>query len=277
MSRSDSIPRHARHSFYTYLHRRLDSGLVFYVGKGTRTRGASTSGRSEHWRRVVNKCGYSIEVAGVWASEDEAFSHERLLISVFRDLGHPLINKTDGGEGAGGMVATDETKAKMVAAFKALRDRDPDFDSRRVAAIIKAKQTEEGRKTHSAAMRAHRSTEFARARQSEVSKEAWSNPELRARRIQGMAEGKKRLGRDRIAAAARMKFEDQEKKARCIAALLELNKKNRKPVKCVTTGEVFESILAAALALGVNRSCVVDALNGRQKTVKGVVLRYKNE
>lgn len=275
MSKSDSIPRRARKSFYTYIHRRLDSGQVFYVGKGTRTRGSSSNGRSSHWMRVAEKHGYDIEVIGIWESEAEAFDHERLLISIFRDLGHPLVNKTDGGEGASGVVASESTRIKKSEAYKALRARDPDFDRRRVQAIIQAKRTEEGKMIHSKAMRSHRSTDEARARQSEISKAAWADPEARAHRIQKIAEGRRRLGSEKIAAASRMKFDDPDVRSRVIGALLESNRKHRKQVLCVTTGEVFESVKSAALALGVSRSCIIATCRGIQKTTAGVELKYK--
>ena len=34
-----------------------------------------------------------------WDTKKEAFDHEKLLISCFKDMGHPLINKTSGGAG----------------------------------------------------------------------------------------------------------------------------------------------------------------------------------
>lgn len=44
-------------SFYTYLHRRNDTGQVFYVGKGKGQRAHDKYKRSAHWKRIVAKHG----------------------------------------------------------------------------------------------------------------------------------------------------------------------------------------------------------------------------
>lgn len=274
MSSVNSIPAHARHCFYTYIHRRLDSGLIFYVGKGAGTRGSSKNGRNIHWQRVVSAHGFSIEVVGLWESEDDAFSHERLLISIFRDLGHPLVNKTDGGEGASGLVVGEETRRRHSESMRALRERDPDFDQRRVAALIASRRTEDGRKIHSAAMSAHRTTDAARARQSELTRARWNDPETRAATVQRMRDARSRIGYERIAAASRMKFQDPAVKSKVVQNLIDSNILNGRKVLCLTDGRVFESVADAADKLGVSRSCVTAACGGKQKTTAGVRLVY---
>jgi len=86
-------------SFYTYGHFRQDDGLCFYIGKGNGGR-AYDKRRSEYWKRTVAKHGIRIDILAHWDAEEEAFEHEKFLIKCFRDLGHPLANFTDGGEGA---------------------------------------------------------------------------------------------------------------------------------------------------------------------------------
>lgn len=92
--------------FYTYVHRKADTGEVFYVGKGKGRRmrqGWTPSGhRSEFWRRTVEKHGFIPEVVAYWSDETSAFEHERLLIACFRDMGFQLCNLSDGGCGASG-------------------------------------------------------------------------------------------------------------------------------------------------------------------------------
>lgn len=87
--------------FYTYVHMRADDGKVFYVGKGCGARFTSHQNRNNHWRSTVKKHGLRVEIAAHWPSEAEAYSHERLLISCFRDMGLRLANRTDGGAGGG--------------------------------------------------------------------------------------------------------------------------------------------------------------------------------
>ena len=85
--------------FCTYLHKRSSDNKVFYVGMGNPKRPNNLYQRPAHWRKVKNEHGVKVEIVASWDTLDDACSHEKLLISVFKDLGHPLINKTSGGLG----------------------------------------------------------------------------------------------------------------------------------------------------------------------------------
>jgi hypothetical protein len=100
--------------FYTYAHAKPD-GTIFYIGKGTGRRAWSTKSRNSHWKNIVGKYkDYGVEILANWDTEKEAFSHEVLLISCFKDLGYSLTNKTNGGDGASGYKHSEETKLKMM-------------------------------------------------------------------------------------------------------------------------------------------------------------------
>ena len=106
--------------FYTYAHY-TPQGRLFYIGKGQGERAHSAKGRNIYWRRVVKKYGKpEVQILANWETEKEAFSHEVLLISCFKDLGHQLCNLTGGGEGSLGLIPwnkgkpwSDEIKAKQ--------------------------------------------------------------------------------------------------------------------------------------------------------------------
>lgn len=101
-------------SFYTYFHTRNDTNAVFYIGKGQdKTRRAYDCNRNKHWVNIVNKCGHTVHIASKWKTEIEALEHEKLLITCFKDLGIPLTNITDGGEGWSGATHTQEFKEYM--------------------------------------------------------------------------------------------------------------------------------------------------------------------
>jgi hypothetical protein len=89
--------------FYTYLHIRLDDNKIFYIGKGSGKR-AWTTKRSKHWHAVESKHGCKVEISAKWPTEKEAHDHEIFLIDCFKKLNHPLVNKTDGGEGTAGLT-----------------------------------------------------------------------------------------------------------------------------------------------------------------------------
>lgn len=113
--------------FYTYIHTRADDGQVFYVGKGTArdNRAESKKGRSDFWKRTVAKHGLTVDICMRFDSEEDAFTHERFLIQCFRDLGAPLANLTDGGEGPCGMRHSAKTR-ELLSVIQKGRKRTPE-------------------------------------------------------------------------------------------------------------------------------------------------------
>lgn len=134
---------------YTYAHYRNDTGKVFYVGKGVGDRAWSTTGRSEHWRRIASKHGYSVEILSRWSTEQEALQHEVFLIACLRALAEPLCNATAGGEGANGLRHTAETKARIAAAQKG-RAKSAEARAKLSAARTGMKFSDEHRKNMAA-------------------------------------------------------------------------------------------------------------------------------
>lgn len=98
--------------FYVYLHRRKTDNKVFYVGKGKGKRANSRHGRSDWWKRTVEKHGRVVDIVFDNLSEEDAFQCERDTILEFRYFGHPLVNMTDGGEGMSGHKPSAETLSK---------------------------------------------------------------------------------------------------------------------------------------------------------------------
>ena len=71
------------------------------------------NGRNNYWNKIVAKYGKpSVQILADWDTEEEAFSHEVLLINCFRDMGYELANLTDGGDGTSGYKQTEEHKEK---------------------------------------------------------------------------------------------------------------------------------------------------------------------
>jgi hypothetical protein len=85
--------------FYTYAHTRNDTNKIFYIGKGKNKQAWRKQDRNQYWQRIVKKYGHTIEILANWDTEQQAFDHEILLISCFKDMGYELVNLTDGGEG----------------------------------------------------------------------------------------------------------------------------------------------------------------------------------
>ena len=99
--------------FYTYAHY-TPAGNLFYIGKGSGVRAYKFFGRSSYWQNVVAKYGKpNVQILANWDTEEEAFSHEILLIDCFKELGHKLCNLSNGGEGPSGLKHSEESKEKM--------------------------------------------------------------------------------------------------------------------------------------------------------------------
>jgi group I intron endonuclease len=101
--------------FYTYLHLRESDGKPFYIGQGSisRKRAYSHLGRNQHWHNTVAKHGLKVEIIAEWKTHNEVIEHEKFLIACFRDMGFPLVNMTDGGEGVNGYKHDEKTKEKI--------------------------------------------------------------------------------------------------------------------------------------------------------------------
>lgn len=102
----------ANAKFYTYAHSRASDGRIFYIGKGCGSRAHSISNRSEYWNRITKKHGLQVQILAWWEKESDAFEHEKLLITSFRDMGYELCNRTDGGDGPSGLVRSEEWKKR---------------------------------------------------------------------------------------------------------------------------------------------------------------------
>jgi hypothetical protein len=94
--------------FYTYSHAKPD-GTIFYIGKGQGNRAWSIKSRNHHWQNITSKYkNYKVQILANWQTEEEAFNHEVLLISCFKDLNFDLANYTNGGEGTSGFKWSSE-------------------------------------------------------------------------------------------------------------------------------------------------------------------------
>ena len=157
--------------FYSYLHRRATDNTVFYVGKGTGNRSHFLHGRGRKWTAFYNKHGAIAEIVERFATEEEAFNHERFLIASFMAVGAKLANLTLGGDGVSGYKYTPEQAAKHAESQKKTWER-PGY-----------------REKHQASMRAVFLDPRYRSRQSEMSKARWADPQKRASILARMPKG----------------------------------------------------------------------------------------
>ena len=112
-----------------YQHTRLDTNDIFYIGieldtdkkKALGKRSKIITGRNKHWKNIVNKVDYKIDILFLDITNQEAINIEKYLIKYYgrRDLKTgTLVNLTDGGEGTLNMVVSKETRLKNAKAAK---------------------------------------------------------------------------------------------------------------------------------------------------------------
>lgn len=116
------IEKEGKH--YLYRHIRLDTQQPFYIGIGHKSKGNKIShqstyyraynhhNRNKHWRSIVDKFGYEVEI--LLESDDYEFIKQKEIefIALYgrRDIKTGiLVNLTDGGDGSVGFKHTQET------------------------------------------------------------------------------------------------------------------------------------------------------------------------
>ena len=192
--------------FYTYCHIRRDTGKIFYVGKGSNNRYRDIHNRSKWWKSIYNKTEVDFLILAYWETEEDAFSHEKLLISCIPNL----CNLTDGGDGASGFRHSKESREKRSAALIKWHKENPEAAKSWANKRAPTLYTEERRKSLSDRRKGISVSEVTRKKISETSKgrkkpdnfgniisqamtEAWATSEFRERQKAGIvaARGRK--------------------------------------------------------------------------------------
>jgi len=106
--------------YYIYQHRAVDTGNIFYVGKGKDKRHADKNKRNRYWKFYVEKHGFTSEIIADNLDEELAFLAEIECIDVYKRRGIKLVNLSNGGEGCSGYSHShsEEQKAKWSAMRK---------------------------------------------------------------------------------------------------------------------------------------------------------------
>jgi hypothetical protein len=171
---------------YIYLHRRNDTGEVFYVGKGTGNRATTKKGRNPHWHNIVNKAGHSVEIIAKGLTDAEAFWAEPLLIEAHGGVEN-LTNMSDGGEGWSSEEAGAQSRRnwqdpavreKMSKAMKEMW-QDPAVRERKSKAVKEAMKDPAVREKVSKARKEMWQDPAYREKVSKARKEMWQDPTIR--------------------------------------------------------------------------------------------------
>ena len=103
---------------FVYRHIRLDKNEPFYIGIGSDAkykRANSINPRTKHWKNIISKTEYRVDIVMDNLSWDEACEKEKEFIAIYKRNcdGGILCNLTIGGEGAFGRILSEETKSKI--------------------------------------------------------------------------------------------------------------------------------------------------------------------
>lgn len=169
--------------FYVYEHWRPDTGVCFYVGKGSRRR-SHVFKRYVHYNNIVAKLerlGLTVDVRFVAKNlaEDVAFALEIKRIAHWQAEGVELVNRTNGGEGPSGWKQSPEHAAKLLAINKG-RPLAPATKEKIRARLMGHEVTPETRAKLSRSHTGKRMSTQAKAKISAAVTERMSDPAIRA-------------------------------------------------------------------------------------------------
>jgi predicted XRE-type DNA-binding protein len=133
-------------SYYLYRHVRLDTNEVFYIGVGTKNnkhlgfpseykRAYYKNNRSNHWKNIINKTNYNVEILFESDCLSIIYEKEREFIELYgrKDLNKgTLVNHNNGGGGLEDSKHTEEAKKKISESNKG-----------RISAMLNKKHSEE--------------------------------------------------------------------------------------------------------------------------------------
>jgi hypothetical protein len=232
--------------FCTYSHHKPD-GTLFYIGKGSVKRAYAKDNRNPYWKNIVAKHGsYKVEILASWPTEAEAFEHEKLLISCFRDLGFSLANVTNGGDGVSGHKHSAESKAKMSAFQSVFQNTEKMCLTRQMCGEMS--KLPERRAAHSALVKTQMSNPANREKSRIGALKLVSDPLF--------------IAAQRNRAFKRM----QDPKFRYMMA---------SPCVCVETNQVFKSQADAAKFVGGRSQNISRAISNARQTAYGY--HWKNQ
>jgi len=236
----------------------------------------SNNRHKANWIRSLPN-GYDIEILEEFASPDPVFPAEAEWIAAARSLGVPLLNKTDGGEGATGVTyqRTDEWrhrqsithKGRSLSKLHSLHISEA-LRGRRHSPLARQRMSEANKGRPSPLKGRPRSQET----RSSISKALTGrkmNPAFREERCRINAEVANRPAlREAQGQRARIFFDDPAN--RIHQARL---KGGGRPFRD-EAGEVYVTQGEAARALGVTQGEVSAVLSGKRKSARGHVLIY---
>lgn len=257
--------------YYCYKHIRLDTNAVFYVGVGTihnpysstntqlYQRAYNKTNRNRHWKRIVEKAGYKVEIFYFSDIYDDVLQKEMETITLYKRTcdGGSLCNMTLGGEGSIGLLVSDETRKKRSDALKGR------VFSQETIEKIRAKNLGKKRSLES----------LSRMSKSQIGKKL--SPETKEKlRLIGLGKKHSIETKLKITNSKIGKQHSEDTKRKIGEKSKGRNNTNNKKVLLVEDNIIFNSGRECATYLGVSFQMVSAVLTGNKRTVKSKTVIY---
>lgn len=283
---------------YVYRHIRLDKNEPFYIGVGSnedtgrydRAHRSKPKNRNIFWQRVVAKTEYLVEIMIENISIEEALKKEVEFIKLYgrKNLGlGSLVNLTDGGDGVRNYVVSDETKLKISIANKGKKWPNKKPLSKESRAKIRIALTGRKRPEEFVAkmignkhglgntnMLGKRHTDESKLKMSlsktgiKMSKESIEKIRLKA------------IGRPCKEETKRKLSEANKGKKMSLESISKMKDRAKQVVQCDSNGtaiRIFKNRWEVCDLLGISLQSVNRILQGKYKSVKGIILKEKTE
>ena len=96
--------------FYVYKWYNIDTGEIFYIGKGCKNRYKETKKRNQIFKQYYQNHNCTVEIVEYFDIEEEAFNKEKELISYYRNINQCIANLDDGGKGGQNFIWTEQMR-----------------------------------------------------------------------------------------------------------------------------------------------------------------------
>lgn len=230
-------------SYYVYIHIRLDTKKVFYVGKGKGRRAFGSNQRNKHWTAIVAKAGFDVHFVATGLTEEDAFKLEKETISYYGRAN--LVNYTDGGDGSSGAKKSPEFKELMRQKMLGRK-----FSPETIAKMKKIAKNrgQEFQEKRSAKLRGRKHSDEHRAKIAQA----------------GIGRKLSQEAKDKISAYHKGKSKNRDAVAKMAAS-------KSKAVYCHNNGKTYQSMSEAARQLDLKQSHISRVCQGTATHTKGFV------
>lgn len=263
---------------YLYRHMRLDKNEVFYIGIGSDEEGEykrafSKHNRSFHWKNITIKTDYQVEIILDDLTWEEACLKEIEFIKLYgrKDLNEgTLINLTDGGDGALGLIFSETHKKKIGESNKG-KHSDYIF-------------TEEHKKKLSDSLKGHKTSQETREKISRSNSGKIRSEEAKKKMSNASLGNKKRLGKKHSEETKKKMSEKAlQRDPKSIQRMAETKKGSKNPRakkvdqysldgKFIKTWSYITEAMEKLNIFHIEQVCL-----GKRKTAGGYIWKYNNK